>query len=97
MHIVGIHACPTEKDWICVILKGSTIVYYSSLGCLAKKYKLMFYMLILYAQNGTIIKWSKIFGVYFILGRGWISLQIAPKSFTISFKIPSLYIVSICV
>ncbi len=68
MHIDCMHSCQTERDFMCIILKVSTTVYYGSFGCLAKIYKLMFYMLTLYIQNGAIIKGGKTFrGVHYFL------------------------------
>ncbi len=36
------HVCQTERDWICVILKGSITVYFGVLGSLDNKNQIMF-------------------------------------------------------
>ncbi len=73
--IYCMHVCQTERDWMCVILKGSTTFYYGILGPLDKTNQLIFCMLTLYVQNWTIIKGGKFH---------W---QITPKGSTVKFDI----------
>ncbi len=83
------HVCPTERDWMCVILKRSTTLYYGILGVLAIKYQTHVLHVDSIRPKLDYHKRGPNFGVGGTLFGVVVSLQIAPKSVKMNCNISS--------